>query len=343
MCLWINLHVAFVFGFLLLGIFCIKVAVADGFAWRSRLGLLCGISLAATIAALANPSGLTGLLYPLGILSKATRYPVAEFASLSVIRARGLWAWEYELFVLLLLCSLVTIALRWRSVPRPDAALLLVLGSLAVMQVRSIPIFLLVMIPVLAGVLRAMVPVPVPAKRQKVVPSEPAWPRYASAACVGVGLLCSLAVYRERSASAHLGLKPGTEAPVAFLRANNIHGPIFNDFDIGGYLIFNLFPERVFVDGRPEAYPDGFFDKIYIPALSDDRVWQAQDEKYNFQTIVISMQDGFPGVEEFILTRVRDEQWAPVYADAYSIIFVRRTEANTAVIEKYQIPRERFR
>jgi hypothetical protein len=342
MFLWINLHIGFVVGFFLIGIFGWKVLLADGLALRGRLAQLCAVGAAAVLAALLNPSGLTGLLYPFSILSKTTGYPVAELASLSVIRARGLWAWEYELFLALLAISVAVFALRGRSISWPDAALLAILGALSVLQVRNIPLFLLIMIPQVAGTVQSLIPpAPAPSKKQKAPPQPLQWPRYAAAGCIGIGLLCAIAVYRERSATAHWGLLPGTSAPINFLKANAIGGPIFNDFDIGGYLILNS--QQVFVDGRPEAYPAGFFDQGYMPMLSADSAWQAWDKKYHFNLIVLSMQDGYPGVEQFILSRVRDDQWAPVFTDSYSIIFARRTEANASVIAKYQIPRDRFR
>lgn len=116
---------------------------------------------------------------------------------------------------------------------------------------------------------------------------------------------------------------------------------MFNDFDIGGYLLYHRY--QVFVDGRPEAYPPGFFQNGYIPALSDDSAWRRLDDRYHFNAIVISMQDGFPPIETFILTRVRDAEWAPVYTDPYSLIFVRRTDRNDAVIRAHLIPRSAFR
>jgi len=55
-----------------------------------------------------------------------------------------------------------------------------------------------------------------------------------------------------------------------FFKENNLQGPIFNNYDIGGYLIFNLFPqEKVFVDNRPETYSSEFFQEDYIPMQED--------------------------------------------------------------------------
>ena len=41
------------------------------------------------------------------------------------------------------------------------------------------------------------------------------------------------------------GLSPYIQESALFFRHNNIEGPIFNNYDIGGYLIFNLFPQLI--------------------------------------------------------------------------------------------------
>jgi hypothetical protein len=70
-----------------------------------------------------------------------------------------------------------------------------------------------------------------------------------------------------------LGLLPGVDASGDFFRENHIAGPIFNDYDTGGYLIYKLSidgpNQRVFVDNRPEAYTREFFRDFYIRAQRD--------------------------------------------------------------------------
>ncbi|MEI9815344.1 MAG: hypothetical protein WDO18_23035 [Acidobacteriota bacterium] len=138
---------------------------------------------------------------------------------------------------------------------------------------------------------------------------------------------------------------PNTESAANFIKANNIHEPIFNDFDIGSYLIYHLYAGKdsphVFADGRPEAYPRGFLGGPYLHLFSDEAVWREQNEKYHFNAIVISLGDAV--AEDFILHRVRDDEWAPVFADNYALIFVRRTPENAELIAKDEIPRNRFR
>src|SRR3989344_6043659 len=140
-----------------------------------------------------------------------------------------------------------------------------------------------------------------------------------------------------------IGLAKSVEGAGEFLKTNRVPGPIFNNYDIGGYLIYNLYPkERVFVDNRPEAYPADFFDKVYIPMQEDDRVWRENLAKYNFNAIVFYRQDATPWAQKFLIARVTDSVWIPVFVDDWVIIFVRNAPQNQDVISRFQISKDLF-
>ena len=63
-----------------------------------------------------------------------------------------------------------------------------------------------------------------------------------------------------------VGLFADMNLSAEFFKQNNIKGPVFNNYDIGSYLIYHLYlKEPEFVDNRPEAYSVDFFKKTYIP------------------------------------------------------------------------------
>jgi len=124
---------------------------------------------------------------------------------------------------------------------------------------------------------------------------------------------------------------------------NNIQGPLFNDFDIGGYAIFYLYPKlRPFTDNRPEAYPAKFFTETYVPMQTDEKIWAVKQKEYGFNVLLYSFQDRAPWAVPFIIQRLVDPAWAPVFTDDYAIVFVRRNEQNAALIKKFEIPKDRF-
>lgn len=139
-----------------------------------------------------------------------------------------------------------------------------------------------------------------------------------------------------------VGLASMSMAGINFYKENNLKGPIFNDADIGSYLIYNLYPEeKVFSDNRfGDAYSPEFWDDIYIPTLEYDETWKKIDEKYAFNVIFLYQYDNGSGFRQFMYNRINDPEWAFVYGDAFSIIFVRNILENKEIIDKYHITSE---
>jgi hypothetical protein len=139
-----------------------------------------------------------------------------------------------------------------------------------------------------------------------------------------------------------IGLEEANGAAAEFLRKEKIKGPIFNNFDVAGYLVYYLYPEqRVFVDNRPEAYPVAFFTDVYFPMQSDEAKWAAASRDYGFNVIVFNHRERSVRGEQFIIRRVLDPMWAPVYLDKAIIILAKRDGPNQPVIAKYELPKEK--
>ncbi len=136
-----------------------------------------------------------------------------------------------------------------------------------------------------------------------------------------------------------IGLEKENSAAPTFLREQNIRGPYFNNYDIGGYLIFHLFPrEKVFVDNRPEAYPTSFFQDEYIPMQTSEEAWREALAHYGFNAIVFSHTDATPWGQAFLRARMEDHEWARVFTDSRIIVFVRRTPEHEALIAQFALP-----
>jgi hypothetical protein len=139
------------------------------------------------------------------------------------------------------------------------------------------------------------------------------------------------------------GLVPGINDSADFVKRAGIQGPMFNNYDIGGYLIFHLYPQiKVFVDNRPEVYSVSFFKDDYIPMQENNDAWQRMDEKYGFNVIYFYRHDLTPWGQNFLVNRIRDPQWAPVYVDLFTIIFLKRNAQNKPVIDAYELPQSMF-
>ena len=123
-----------------------------------------------------------------------------------------------------------------------------------------------------------------------------------------------------------------------FIKTNNIRGPVFNNFDIGSYLVWQLYPaQKVFIDGRPEAYPISFFEDIYKPMQRDQKVWQEMSEKYGINYIFFAHTDMTEWGEEFLTRISKDKEWPMVFLNDAAVVFLKNTDANRSIIDKYKI------
>jgi hypothetical protein len=122
-----------------------------------------------------------------------------------------------------------------------------------------------------------------------------------------------------------IGLLPGNVGAAEFIQKENIKGPFFNNYDIGGYLIWNLpAGEKVFVDNRPEAYPDSFFSEVYKPMQENPDIFKKIDQQYNFNTVVFSRNDITPWGMNFLKVIKEDPDWTKVFEDNFAVIFVKK-------------------
>jgi hypothetical protein len=132
-----------------------------------------------------------------------------------------------------------------------------------------------------------------------------------------------------------LGWRPGlnSEKGAEFLAFHRGAGRVFNDFDIGGFLAWKEIP--VFVDGRIAPY-------FNTPVIQDHFKISSGNlsllDKYGVDWIVLpyartSLTQEF---DRFNQTLLDSRNWALVYWDDAYMIYVRRTAAHDSVVQKYE-------
>lgn len=350
---WVNTHILFFTGLVLTGIYWIDAKVTGA---RQGLGrILCW----AVLASLANPFTLQGLSQPLTIF-QGYGYDLAENQTVFFIMKRFSGP-QYGYFLAFLMGSVMLLIARmlkertWRRAV-PEAMLLFIFGLMAVKSVRAIALFGFCSIPVVAGSLQVLL-ADAPSRRRAVAwlgaglvvlagiaPSTIWSPLRRFAPFVTEEQYRNSFFYVLTRPSLWSGLMPGAERSAAFFKAAGLKGPVFNNYDIGGYFIFALYPqERPFVDNRPEAYPSDFFRREYVPMQENETQWAAALKKYGFELIYFYRHDITPWAQPFLIRRLDDPLWAPVYADDYTIIFARRGGVNQALIGRAELPRAMFK
>ena len=325
--LWVNTHIFFPMGPVLVGLFLWQAQLTK--EGKERLGVLQRLLLISVLVNLINPSGLWGMLTPLNGLRKFG-YELAENQSVFFMIHRFGDNIIYKYFLAL--------------------AVMMILGMVICLRregVKALPMVILGVFITIAG-FRA-VRLFMPFGFLFIVLSAYFYAPYIKKAAVNfvLGLasvagiiLCACFI----PVHPRIGLMPEVNASAEFFKQNGLRGPIFSNYDIGGYLIYHFAGQsRVFVDNRQEAFPPDFFQKVYIPMQEDDVVWRQAQAKYGFNVIYFYRHDLTPWGQDFLIARVQDPSWAPVFVDDYTIIFARRGSIDQGTIDRFELPKSMFR
>lgn len=337
--LWVNVHIYFFVGWVLAGTFLLESAIKEGVRHgRTKTLALCFAVV--LLASFVTPFGLEGALAPFTIFNEYG-YRLVENQSVwflqKVLNRPNLLYFEIVLAVLIGSFILAFVRNK-KSVRVAELIFGVGFGAAAVLALRNFTIFGLFALPLFAENIASAFPA------LKTLPSRAALWTVGAVVAIIVLLFATGEMRKVYAYPPHaLGLLPANERSAEFFLEHGLKGPIFNNYDIGGYLIHYLYPrEKVFVDNRPEAYPSEFFQNVYIPMQESANVWKEQDAQYHFNTIFFSHRDYTPWAQQFLIARVGDPEWAPVYVDEFVIIFLKRSEQNAGIIEQFEIPRERF-
>ena len=112
-------------------------------------------------------------------------------------------------------------------------------------------------------------------------------------------------------------------AAAAWVKENHPPGPLFNDFDWGGYLIWALPEYPVSMDGRTNLYGEARLIRSFN-AWSGEPDWETHPDLLRAGVIIAPKKRGdkeFPLTE---LLRNPDGPWKIVFEDKTAVVFVRK-------------------
>lgn len=339
---WVNSHIFFVFGLFLTGLFFLNEWFGEKNGSRALRFLILGIALFAVC--FFNPNTWKGVLEPF-LIFQDFGYMLAENQSVFFMQKRNFSPVYAHLEVLAtgLILLIIFLILRQRQHFRAfliPVSLIVIFGGLAFSGIRLISLFGFLLIPSLS-VLFMLLFSDFIRHQSRFAAAFFLW---FSIAALFLAITVKGSYYSPFKPARGVGLTSGAVNAASFFRAFNLQGPVFNNYDNGGYLIFFLYPrERVFVDNRPEAYGADFFKDRYIPMQQDEAVWAKELAKTGFNSIFFYRHDMTPWAQPFLIRRLRDPEWAPVYVDGYSLILLRRNELNREIIRQFELPMEIFR
>ena len=300
--LWANLHASFPIAIVLAAGFGLEAVISAERQERVRTAVKWALVLLASLAATGlTPYGYGSLLVSLNIVGSKEINAIDEWRPMGFDLMGGYGA----AFIAGSLAIVIAARAGWTR-----AAPMVLCAALMVRHVRFFPLFGIVAAPTLATPIAHLFP---RFARRPSASREPA----GKIALGALGAACVAAILVSS-----IGPKPAPAprmAPAAaldFARMLSLSGPVFNDYNFGGYLIFN--GVKTFIDGRAELYLGGLFEKTREAELgNDDAAFLSLLDEYHVTWGLFGPTS--KGVEK--LGRAKD--WAEVYKDKYAILFVR--------------------
>lgn len=318
MLFWVNMHGGFIFGILA------WMAYFAGWVWDrwknktdkligSRLIITGTTSLLATVitpdlwrnweAVLNNRSSF--------ILNRTVETMRPNLTDPSVIP-----------FTLLLILTIIIFIANWKMVQPGHFFLLVGLGIMSLMMARNIPLFAISCVPIISTL------------SAKSLSKQKAWTRLEERFS-GFGSAPGLSAWSVIIASLPIIL-------FAYFNINNTHpiyqfnrsvfpvdavqyiqenpqkGNMFNEFNWGGYLENNLWPEyNVFLDSQSDFYGEDLM-RDYNQIISANDNWGSLLQKYQVDWLIIPVNAPLTGKIS------NAANWEIVYSDNTSIIGIRK-------------------
>ena len=300
---WANLHASFPIALILAALFGAEAVAAAAPGERARTAARWGLVLLPAFAATGvTPYGYRPLLVSLNIVGAKEIDGIDEWRPIGFDQP-GVYGAAF------IAGSLAIVALARAGWTR--AAPIVVCAALMVRHVRFFPLFAMVAAPALATPIARLFP---RFARQPSAPS--AAMRKAAAAALGAACLATVLIL----SFAPQPLPAPRVTPSAALEAtrnNHVSGPVFNDYPLGGFLIFNGI--KTFIDGRTELYLNGFLKKTWdTEASKSDTAFLSLLDEYHVTWALF--EQGSPGADKL----GRSKKWKEIYKDDDSSVFVRR-------------------
>ena len=118
-------------------------------------------------------------------------------------------------------------------------------------------------------------------------------------------------------------------ASVEFIKENKLPGRMFNPLLWGSYLIYTLYPQyRVAIDGRTQVYGEEFL-REYRKVHFIKNGWNDVLEKYKVNFILWKKREPLTQI------LIKDTNWELIYQDKWAVIFIKDVIDNKEIIEKF--------
>jgi hypothetical protein len=327
MTFWVNIHGGFAIGFLLIALYFISAVIEillEKFRtssplsqiWQSQkqfLSTLILIGIVCVLTSMINPLGPKILLYPFKTISIGT---LQEY--ISEWQPPNFHSTQVQPFILLLFLTFFALSLSNRKRETSDFLIVGLFGYLSLIAVRNVSLFALAAAPVLSRNLdSSLQPIIERFGSRRELPE-----RLANSLNLLLAILISFAAFLQiiLQLPDEVNIERTREQipldAFEYLRENKPSGPLFNSYNWGGYVLWDLHPSYLsFVDGRTDLFQDEILDE-YIRAWIAEPGWEEILEKWEIRLVLLETSS--PLSKALI-----SSDWEVAFEDEQAIIMMR--------------------
>jgi len=311
--LWANIHIQFIYGLFVLGLF-LGINLLERLANWFRIDLhflqpptlplsgLAGVLFACFAATFIGP--YTYHLYHVVAAYSNSHVPYSTIQELAAFDFK-----HFTQYVMLLLTAAAFFAVGWPRKLDLFKLLLLIVASVIAFRTARDAWFASICAATFIADLRALERAPKPVLKL---------PELAGLAAV-LAILMLLIARNIGFSTRNLDRDISREYPVDavnFVRQNSFPGPLYNDLDWGGFLIWYLPQYPVVVDGRNDLYGDELDQLTFNTSQGES---YTSDPYLNEAGLVL-----LPKEKPLAKLLAVDSQFRLIYQDRISMVFVRK-------------------
>jgi len=301
---WVNCHGSYVVGIAVLALYFGCSFLKGHYSlfvseeWDPRLRrTLAGMLALCTAAVFVNPIGFRLVLYPFDVLfrQKTNVGAIEEWFPPSLSEANT--------FVLLAAMGGILVLIMLRRLSIREVALACMASGMALQHRRMVFLFGIITAPILShyGWGRA-------GKREHPL---------ANAAIISCCLIVLIWAFPDNTALEAQIQRASPVKAVQYIRQAHLSGPMLNEFQFGGYLIWRMPETKVFIDGRTDLFD-------WTGVMSEYLRWASLQEdpalllnKYHIKFCLLYRHAPLARVIPYL------PGWKEVYADDLAVIFAR--------------------
>lgn len=323
----------FVVGFLLLAIYLFGNAARASFGAglerslaKRKFRMIAYTALACVVLSLVNPATYQILLFPLKLVSNQSLVDI-------IMEYRSPDFHESLPFKYLLLFTIAVLAISRTKIITIELCLVLVFTYMSLYSVRHIPLFAIVIAPILGRHMASIfenadgkfaIWLRRRSQNLELINDQLRGHLWPAAAMLVICAVATAGAIRFDFDAARMPV-----AAVEFLKREAIPGRMYNPPQFGDYVIYAAWPQyRVFIDGRLDMYGADRINEYSKVAMVQPG-WEEVLTKNNINFVFNNANSPLS-----VLLAQR-EDWRLIYSDNVATIFVRDSVQNQQLMEKY--------